>query len=165
VLDESLALSATADALAELDVLAGWAVLAREWDYCRPDLDDGDALTIADGRHPVVEQMMKVERLGLAGSYHLRPQRHRAIRHGGADPAHHRPQHGRKSTYIRQVALIHAHGPSRLLGAGQGLPRRPRGPHFLPRGRERRPRPGQLDLHGRDERDGQHPEQRRPTGR
>src|SRR5690606_26547989 len=33
VLDESLALSRTADALAELDVLAGWAVLAREWDY------------------------------------------------------------------------------------------------------------------------------------
>ena len=52
VLDESIALAHTADALAELDVLAGWALLAREWDYCRPTLDDGDVLEIIDGRHP-----------------------------------------------------------------------------------------------------------------
>ena len=44
VLDESMTLSRTADALAELDVLAGWAVLAREWDYCRPQLDDDNHL-------------------------------------------------------------------------------------------------------------------------
>ena len=53
---------------ATLDVLAGWAVLAREWDYCQPQLDAGEVLSITDGRHPVVEQMMKQERPGLAGS-------------------------------------------------------------------------------------------------
>ncbi|MBI3886475.1 MAG: DNA mismatch repair protein MutS, partial [Opitutae bacterium] len=106
VLDESLALTRTAEALAELDVLAGWAVLAREWDYCRPVLDDGDALTITDGRHPVVEQMMKRERLGLAGSYTFVPN-DTAL---SADDAQilllTGPNMAGKSTYIRQVALI-----------------------------------------------------------
>jgi DNA mismatch repair protein MutS len=106
VLDESMTLSRTADALAELDVLAGWAVLAREWDYCRPQLDDGDMLTITDGRHPVVEQMMKQERLGLAGSYTFVPNDTGL----SADDAQilllTGPNMAGKSTYIRQVALI-----------------------------------------------------------
>jgi len=45
-------LTATAEALAELDVLAGWAVLAREWDYCRPDLDEDEVLTIPSSTQP-----------------------------------------------------------------------------------------------------------------
>ncbi len=106
VLDESLALTHTADALAELDVLAGWAVLAREWDYCQPQLDDGEMLHITDGRHPVVEQMMKSERLGLAGSYNFVPN-DTAL---SADAAQilliTGPNMAGKSTYIRQVALI-----------------------------------------------------------
>src|SRR5882672_7613581 len=44
VLDESVALMGTAEALAELDVLAGWAGLAREWNYCRPAIDEGEVL-------------------------------------------------------------------------------------------------------------------------
>jgi DNA mismatch repair protein MutS len=40
VIAEAAALRETADALAECDVLAGWAALAREWDYCRPEMDD-----------------------------------------------------------------------------------------------------------------------------
>ena len=106
VLDESVTLSRTAEALAELDVLAGWAVLAREWDYCRPQLDDGDGLSITDGRHPVVEQMMKQERLSLAGSYTFVPN-DTAL---SADDAQilliTGPNMAGKSTYIRQVALI-----------------------------------------------------------
>ena len=51
VLDESIALAQTADALAELDVLAGWAVLAREWDYARPELDESDVLEIVEGKN------------------------------------------------------------------------------------------------------------------
>jgi DNA mismatch repair protein MutS len=106
VLDESVSLTRTADALAELDVLAGWSVLAREWDYCRPQLDDGDNLSITDGRHPVVEQMMKHERLGLAGSYTFVPN-DTAL---SADEAQiiliTGPNMAGKSTYIRQVALI-----------------------------------------------------------
>ncbi len=106
VLDESVALTRTAEALAELDVLAGWAVLAREWDYCQPRIDESDALTITDGRHPVVEQMMKQERLGLAGSHTFVPNDTLL----SADDAQilllTGPNMAGKSTYIRQVALI-----------------------------------------------------------
>ena len=59
--------SRTAEALAEVDVLAGWAGLARDWGYCRPEIDEGDALEIAEGRHPVVEQGFRSGEGGLAG--------------------------------------------------------------------------------------------------
>jgi len=106
VLAQASTLTATADALAELDLLAGWAVLAREWDYARPELNDSDDLAITDGRHPVVEQMMKTERLGLAGSSTFVPN-DTAL---SADDAQIQlltgPNMAGKSTYIRQVALI-----------------------------------------------------------
>ena len=107
VLDESAALAQTADALAELDVLAGWASLAREWDYCQPELDDSDALEIADGRHPVVEQMLRAP--AAAG----RRRRQAFVPNDtplAADDAQIAlitgPNMAGKSTYIRQVALI-----------------------------------------------------------
>ena len=49
----------TANAVAELDVLAALAQVAAENNYCRPVVDDSDELTITEGRHPVVEQMLK----------------------------------------------------------------------------------------------------------
>jgi DNA mismatch repair protein MutS len=106
VLAEAAALQRTADALAELDVLAGWAVLAREWDYCRPQIDESDAFEIADGRHPVVEQMLRQERLGLAGSRAFVPN-DTALSGSGAQIALLTgPNMAGKSTFIRQVALI-----------------------------------------------------------
>ena len=108
VLDESLALAQTADALAELDVLAGWAVLAREWDYCRPTLDEGDVLEITEGRHPVVEQVLR--------SPDASPARGASAAFVPNDPLLASddaqlalitgPNMAGKSTYIRQVALI-----------------------------------------------------------
>ena len=106
VLDESVALTRTADALAELDVLAGWAVLAREWDYCRPELDEDDVLAITDGRHPVVEQMLKSERLGLAGSHTFVPNDTELSATDAQILLLTGPNMAGKSTYIRQVALI-----------------------------------------------------------
>ncbi len=106
VLAESTALTRTAEALAELDVLGGWATLAREWDYCRPELDEGDSLTITDGRHPVVEQMMKQERLGLAGSYTFVPNDSALSATDAQIILITGPNMAGKSTYIRQVALI-----------------------------------------------------------
>ncbi len=106
VLDESIPLAKTAEALAELDVLAGWAVLARAWDYCLPQLDDGDDLRITDGRHPVVEQMMKHERLGLAGSHTFVPNDTGLSTDEAQIILITGPNMAGKSTYIRQVALI-----------------------------------------------------------
>jgi DNA mismatch repair protein MutS len=108
VLDESIALAQTADALAELDVLAGWAVLAREWDYCRPVLDEGDVLEIAEGRHPVVEQMLKAPDATTArGASQAFVPNDTLLSCDDAQLALLTgPNMAGKSTYIRQVALI-----------------------------------------------------------
>jgi DNA mismatch repair protein MutS len=108
VLDESIALAQTADALAELDVLAGWALLAREWDYCRPTLDESDVLEISEGRHPVVEQMLKAPDATTArGATQSFVPNDTLLSCDDAQLALITgPNMAGKSTYIRQVALI-----------------------------------------------------------
>jgi DNA mismatch repair protein MutS len=104
VLGESQALAQTADALAEIDVLAGWAAIARDWGYCRPEIDEGDSLEIADGRHPVVEQGFKP---GVAGASPSFVPNDTSLACDDAQIALITgPNMAGKSTYIRQVALI-----------------------------------------------------------
>ncbi len=107
VLDESVALAQTADLLAELDVIAGWAVLAREWDYCQPMLEDTDALEITEGRHPVVEQMLKNPAADTTRGTQAFVPNDTALAATDAQIALITgPNMAGKSTYIRQVALI-----------------------------------------------------------
>jgi DNA mismatch repair protein MutS len=106
VLDESIALAQTADAVAEIDVLGGWALLAREWDYCRPSLDDGDDLEITEGRHPVVEQMLKSAVSVTTGSQAFVPNDTALAIDDVQIALITGPNMAGKSTYIRQVALI-----------------------------------------------------------
>jgi DNA mismatch repair protein MutS len=111
ILEHADSLKETAAALAEIDVFVGWGVLAREWDYCKPALDQSDALLIDQGRHPVVEQMMRGQRLGLAGTHAFVPNDCR-LSSAAAEPDAPQialitgPNMAGKSTYIRQVALI-----------------------------------------------------------
>ncbi|MBP6506852.1 MAG: DNA mismatch repair protein MutS [Opitutaceae bacterium] len=108
VIADSPALAQTAEALAELDVLAGWAVLAREWDYCRPVLDESDALEITEGRHPVVEQVLKSPAATPArGTTQAFVPNDTALACDDAQLALITgPNMAGKSTYIRQIALI-----------------------------------------------------------
>jgi len=107
VLDDSIALAQTADALAELDVLAGWAVLAREWDYTRPEVDESDGLEIVEGRHPVVEQVLKdPAAAAVRGSQAFVPNDTLLASDDAQIALITGPNMAGKSTYIRQVALI-----------------------------------------------------------
>ncbi|MGB1127327.1 MAG: DNA mismatch repair protein MutS [Opitutales bacterium] len=110
ILEQADALKETAAALAEIDVFIGWGVLAREWDYCKPGLDKSDTLHIDQGRHPVVEQMMREQRLGLAGTHAFVPNDCQLSSTAAADSPQIAlitgPNMAGKSTYIRQVALI-----------------------------------------------------------
>ena len=107
VVAEAARLQQTAEALAELDVLAGWAELAREWDYCRPELDESEALEIVEGRHPVVEQMLKRPDASPALGGQAFVPNDTAMTCGEAQILLVTgPNMAGKSTYIRQVALI-----------------------------------------------------------
>ena len=111
ILEHADALKETAAALAEIDVFIGWSALAREWDYCKPQLDHTNICLIDQGRHPVVEQMMREQRLGLAGTHAFVPNDCRLSSSGKTDDAPQialitGPNMAGKSTYIRQVALI-----------------------------------------------------------
>lgn len=106
ILVEADALQETAAVLAEIDLFIGWALVAREWDYCRPEVNDDAVLDLEAARHPVVEQMMKRDYQGLGGSQTFVPnntwlssgEEQIALITG--------PNMAGKSTYIRQVALI-----------------------------------------------------------
>lgn len=95
-------LLATAALVAEADILRGWAELARAELWCRPVVDDSDELSITQGRHPVVEPMLRA-RPG-AGSFV--PNDTRLSCSGEQIALLTGPNMAGKSTYIRQVALI-----------------------------------------------------------
>ena len=91
------AMQRAAAALARLDVLAGWAELAAQRRYCRPEFVAEPLLDIRDGRHPVLEQVLEAGFVAndaelVAGGKSL------ALITG--------PNMAGKSTYIRQVALL-----------------------------------------------------------
>ncbi len=96
------ALLATALVVAEVDILRGWADLAREANWCQPLVDDSDVLEVEQGRHPVVERMLQ-SRPG-AGSFV--PNDTRLAGSGEQIALLTGPNMAGKSTYIRQVALI-----------------------------------------------------------
>ena len=102
VIARTEALLATALVVAEVDVLRGWADLAREANWCQPVVDDSDVLEIEQGRHPVVERMLQA-RPG-AGSFV--PNDTRLAGSGEQIALLTGPNMAGKSTYIRQVALI-----------------------------------------------------------
>ncbi len=106
VLEDAESLRATADALAEIDLFIGWAKLAREWDYCRPTLDAGDVLDIDQGRHPVVEQMLRRDRMRHTGLSAFVPNNTMLSSNAEQIALITGPNMAGKSTYIRQVALI-----------------------------------------------------------
>ena len=87
----------TANALAELDVLATLAEVAALGNYIQPDLHSGSELEIHAGRHPVVEQYLHGERYIPNDLIFEKGEIVRIITG---------PNMSGKSTYLRQAALI-----------------------------------------------------------
>jgi DNA mismatch repair protein MutS len=83
------------DYLAELDVLLGFALTAREFNYSQPILTEADQLELLDGRHPVVERLRKDF---TPNSIQLDANKHFVVLTG--------PNMSGKSTYLRQIALL-----------------------------------------------------------
>ena len=88
----------TAGAVARSDVFCSLAEVAGQHGYVRPELNDGDALEIGEGRHPVVERTLP------PGSFV--PNDTKMSSGGEQLIVLTGPNMAGKSTYIRQVALI-----------------------------------------------------------
>ena len=82
--------------LAELDVLVNLAERAENLGYVRPTFSPQRIINIKEGRHPVVERVIKHP--FIANPVYLNAQRHLLVVTG--------PNMGGKSTYMRQIALI-----------------------------------------------------------
>ncbi len=91
-------IQATADMVAETDVLCDLAEIAVKNNYCRPEVDLSGVIQIRDGRHPVVERMLDKSLFVPNDCCLSREGQRTAVITG--------PNMAGKSTYMRQVALI-----------------------------------------------------------
>ncbi len=87
-----------AAAVAGVDVLCSLATIAVKNNYCRPEIVPGSEISITDGRHPVVEKMLK-DTLFVPNDTRLDNRENLVSIITG-------PNMAGKSTYMRQVALI-----------------------------------------------------------
>ncbi|HRX06794.1 MAG TPA: DNA mismatch repair protein MutS [Kiritimatiellia bacterium] len=98
VIAHTAAIQQTAAAVAEIDVLAAFAERALACRYVRPAMTADGALSIRDGRHPVVELLPESGRF-VPNDTRLDTADNQLLIITG-------PNMAGKSTYIRQVALI-----------------------------------------------------------
>lgn len=98
ILGEMERIQRTAKALAILDTLTSLSYVAEENRYVRPKLNEKGIIDIKEGRHPVVEKMIRNE-MFITNDTYLDNQKHCVSIITG-------PNMAGKSTYMRQSALI-----------------------------------------------------------
>ena len=95
---QAVRVQVTAAAVAAADALCSLASVAVQRGYCRPEITLGNEISITDGRHPVVEVMLK-DTLFVPNDTQLGDRDNQVSIITG-------PNMAGKSTYMRQVALI-----------------------------------------------------------
>ena len=88
----------TANAVANIDVLADFATIAENNNYVKPEINEGTGINIINGRHPVIEKMVDNGTFVENDTYLNCDDTRVAIITG--------PNMAGKSTYMRQVAII-----------------------------------------------------------
>lgn len=85
--------------IAMIDCLQSFAEAARQYDFCRPQLEESERLEIVDGRHPVVERLLAVGERYVPNPTRLDTDSEQLHIITG-------PNMSGKSSYLRQVGLI-----------------------------------------------------------
>ena len=85
--------------LAQIDCLLGFAKIANRNRYAEPEMNDGQAIDIVQGRHPVIERQLAVGEQYVPNDVQLDPDRQQVIMITG-------PNMAGKSALLRQTALI-----------------------------------------------------------
>ncbi len=96
--DQIERLQLTARAIAQVDALQAFSVVAQDEHYVKPTINTGGRIKIVDGRHPVVEQSLEGRRF-VPNHADLDMEKDRFLIITG-------PNMSGKSTYLRQVAII-----------------------------------------------------------
>ena len=91
-------LQKSAEVISTLDVIASFAQVAEDMNYCMPEVNDSGVIDIRDGRHPVIEKMLPTGEFISNDTYLDKGDNRVSIITG--------PNMAGKSTYMRQVALI-----------------------------------------------------------
>ncbi|MCI9104188.1 MAG: DNA mismatch repair protein MutS [Lachnospiraceae bacterium] len=98
IAESVLRIQKTAKALAGIDVFSSLSLVATRHNYVKPSINERGVIQIKNGRHPVVEQMMRDD-LFVSNDTSLDNGKNRISIITG-------PNMAGKSTYMRQVALI-----------------------------------------------------------
>lgn len=85
--------------IATLDCLISFAIVARQNNYCRPEMSDKMVIDIHEGRHPVIEQQLPVGESYVPNDVSLDDHNHQILIITG-------PNMAGKSALLRQTALI-----------------------------------------------------------
>lgn len=99
VQDDIPRIQADANLLAQLDVLLGFAKIARENHYIRPIIHDDNVLKIVQGRHPVIETQLPLGEAYVPNDVTLDSDKQQIMMITG-------PNMAGKSALLRQTALI-----------------------------------------------------------
>ena len=91
-------LQTTSEVISTLDVLASFAQVAEDMNYCMPEVNSYGTIDIKNGRHPVIEKILGAGSFVENDTYLDGEENRLAIITG--------PNMAGKSTYMRQVALI-----------------------------------------------------------
>ena len=88
-----------AQQIAQLDCLCGFAQLAKENNYSKPEINDSTEINIKNGRHPVIEKQLPLGEAYIANDVVLNRDEQQIIMITG-------PNMSGKSAILRQTALI-----------------------------------------------------------
>jgi DNA mismatch repair protein MutS len=93
------AIQVNSNLVARIDCLLAFAKVAKENKYIRPAINDGEAIDIHQGRHPVIEQQLPIGERYVANDLLLDSNSQQIIMITG-------PNMAGKSALLRQTALI-----------------------------------------------------------
>jgi DNA mismatch repair protein MutS len=88
-----------ASLVARIDCLLSFAKAASRYNYCRPEINDGFAVDIRQGRHPVIERQMEIGESYVPNDVFLDNETQQVLMITG-------PNMAGKSALLRQTALI-----------------------------------------------------------
>lgn len=94
-----LPLQQNAQVIAEIDVLNSLALIANQYAYCKPEVDESKVIDIKDGRHPVIERQLNSGEHYIPNDVYLDSDTQQILMITG-------PNMSGKSALLRQTALI-----------------------------------------------------------